>query len=299
MKLAYYIAVHHKPYQFEWLLKALYNETDLFLIHVDKKSPNGFQAAIQGIVRAQQTHTQDNIVFLPRRRINWGGWSQVSNELSAMRVALASGHAWQYFINLSGQDYPIQSLPEIRRVLREAWPRNFIRVWSFDRVRAEEAEDPHLRKLISLEVFGRARELPFRLPNNGLSMDYKGSQWHILTRESCQWFLDDPVARRLARWLRFWRCPEEVFFQAAIMNGPFIDLRMEDSGRLFSFPGHRPSTLVVSDLERILASSDLFARKFDAAVDRQVLESIAEKRGYPVVHDHLLDDPRSGLVAHS
>jgi Core-2/I-Branching enzyme len=282
LKLAYYIAAHHKAYQFEWLFKALYNETDLFIIHIDKKSPREFQLAIENIVRTQEKFTLKNTVFLPPRRVNWGGWSQVSTELGAIRIALQSEHQWQYFVNLSGQDYPIQSLPEIRRTLREAWPRNFIRVWSFDRVRSEEPEDPHLRKLVSIEMFGRVKQLPFRLPNCGLSTDYKGSSWHILTREYCQWLLVDPIASRLAKYLQFWRCPDEVFFQAAIMNSPFIDLRMEDSGRLFFFPG--PKILESSDLGRILASSDLFARKFDTAVDRAVLESIAEKRGYPVVH---------------
>jgi Core-2/I-Branching enzyme len=283
LKLAYYITVHHKAYQFEWLFKALYTDTDLFIIHIDRKSPEEFRLAIENIVRAQQTSAQTNVFFLPRRSVHWGGWSQVSTELRAIRAAFECGREWQYFVNLSGQDYPIQSLPEIRRTLREAWPRNFIRVWSFDHVRSVEPEDPHLRKLISIELFGRVRQLPFRLPDLGLSVDYKGSQWHILTREYCQWILVAPIANRLASYLRFWRCPEEVFFQAAIMNSPFIDLRMEDAARLFVFPGHRPSTLETSDLGRIFASSDLFARKFDAAVDRSVLESIAERRGYSVV----------------
>lgn len=276
MAHAYYIALHHKPEQFQWLFEAIYTADDLFLIHVDRSAPDAVKAAV-GV----QTAGLPNVVTLPSRTVQWGGWSQVDAELRALRYALGQPANWQYFINLSGQDYPIKSRDEIGRCLDAAAGRNFIRAVPFATIAATEPDDPHLRKRTAVEVFGHVVRLPFRLPAvRGLDTDYKGSQWHMLSHEFCQWALADPVARTIARHLRFARIPDEIFFPALIMNSPFRDLRMPDCGRLFLWPG--PKTLGVDDLGLIEASSDLFARKFDATIDREVLEVLARQCAFPV-----------------
>ena len=276
MSQAYYIAAHHKSYQFRWLFASLYNESDLFLVHIDRKACEAFEADCAAAIGAAP-----NVIVLPRMDVNWGGWSQVKSELSAMRLALRAEQRWSYFVNLSGQDYPIQSRSHIQRSLEQAWPRSFIRVWSHEQVRSTDPLDPHLANRVSVELFGKVKSFPLRFPPSPGKLAYKGSQWHALSREFCSWVTSDLVARRLAGRLRFSLCPDEVFFQAAIMNSPFMHQRMSDCGRLFFFPG--PRVLGVADLTAILDSDNLFARKFDSRVDRDVLIEIARNRGFPIL----------------
>lgn len=276
MRLVYYIAAHHKPYQFRWLFESLREPDDVILIQVDRKAPAEVYEAIH-----KAANGRPNTHFLPRRNVLWGGWSQVTSELTAMRYALALGSDWHYFINLSGQDYPIQSDDAIRKALTDAWPRNFIRVWTFDRVRELEPQDPHLLQRCEMEAFGRIISLPFAaMGPKDLDVEFKGSQWHILSREFCEWVVSSPIARRLSTHFQFTRVPDETFFQAAIMNSPYRDQRMPDAGRLFFFPG--PKVIDNADLNRVLGASEFFARKFDAAVDHSVLEILASTHGYRV-----------------
>jgi hypothetical protein len=205
MKCVFYVAAYHKPYQFHWLYSAISNDADLLLLHVDRNAPEDIRAKYSAIASGRS-----NVIELPGRPVVWGGWSQVSAELAAIRFALQADRNWKYFINLSGQDYPIQSLATIRQVLADAWPRSFIRVWPFERVRTTEPDDPHLRGKVVIELFGRIRWLPFRLPKLG-DARYKGSSWHMLTRDFCRWLVLDPVPRRLANHLRFSFAPDEVF----------------------------------------------------------------------------------------
>ena len=271
-RIAYYLAAHHKPRQFAWLFSSIYTEQDLFLVHVDKKASPADYEAITKIVGGGP-----NIVLLPRRTENWGGWSQVGAEMAALKVALGDSGDWDYFINLSGHDYPIKSPQDIRSTLARAYPQNFIRAWSFDKVRGTEPDDPHLRREMALEIGRHTRKLGVGLPGGAKYLQFKGSQWHMLTREFCEWLANDKVPRRIARRLRFTHCPDETYFQAAIMTSPFADRRAPDCGRFFEFPG--PRTLVLDDLQQLLEVDDLFARKFDEDVDGEILRQLAERLG--------------------
>jgi hypothetical protein len=274
VKFAYYISAHHKPYQFRWIYSAISDQNDLILVHVDKKTPARIAKQILSIVSGRE-----NVVILPRRSVNWGGWSQVTNELRAIRTALAIDRDWKYFINLSGQCYPIKSRHSIRQTLEAAYPRNYIRCWPFDDIALTRPDDPHLYNRAHVEIFGAVRALPFKLPRRLLGSNCKGTQWHQLSREFCEWLASAPVVRRLGWTHRFSLVPDELFFQAAIMNSPYRHLRMDDAARFFIFPG--PQVLRAADLDRIFASDALFARKFDAEIDRDPLDAIAERCGYP------------------
>ncbi len=50
-RFAYFIMVHHLPLQFEWLMRAIYDPDDLFLVHVDLKSRLGIKADRRGVMR--------------------------------------------------------------------------------------------------------------------------------------------------------------------------------------------------------------------------------------------------------
>lgn len=258
-------------YQFRWLWKAIYSCNDVYCIHIDAKAPQPFHIEVREYVGSRP-----NVVYLESRSITWGGWSQVVAELDAMKLVLDLFDEWSYWINLSGQDYPIKPLAVIKESLVKSG-LNFIRVWTFDRVAIEEPYDPHLRQHAHIELGKRIRNfhVPVPLPTK---LRYKGSNWHMLTREFVVWLQAAAVTNTAARRIRFLRSPDEIFFQALIMNSPFMALRADDSGRFVRWPG--PKILKEEDAKEIAASSDFFARKFDEAVNGTILQHLARAGAY-------------------
>jgi hypothetical protein len=274
MRLAYFFTLHHKFSQFRWVFDALYSPTDFFLIHVDKKSPQEFYEEVTTYIAERP-----NVYFLPRRTVNWGGWSQVAVELDGMKRACQLESAWSYFVNMSGQDYPIKCREDILKNYTTAWPRNFIRVWHLDQIRQAEPSDPHLKRPLRIEAFNHIFRTGIRLPMpRRVDIQYKGASWHALTREFCNWIVMQGPCKQIARSVKYSFSPDEVFFQAMIMSSPFRDLRTPDFGREVIWPG--PKTLRMEDYPRLAASPALYARKFDESIDRDILIRLAQDYGY-------------------
>ena len=268
MKTAYFIAVHHKATQFQWLWRAIYSGMETYCIHVDAKSPQAFHTEIRKIVGDAR-----NIHWLPSRSIAWAGWSMVVAELDAMRLMVAEGGDWQRWVNLSGQDYPVKPMEQIRDLLA-ASTSNHIRCCSFTEIAKGEPNDPHLKRRICLEYGGRIHHTPLRIPfPKKVNLEWKGSAWHMFTRSFCEWMVSSPLTRTVARTLRFTFCPDETFFQGLIMNGPFAETVDQDCGRFVLWPG--PKTLTIEHFSEIRQSRSLFGRKFDHAVDDQILHELA------------------------
>ena len=79
-------------------------------------------------------------------------------------------------------------------------------------------------------------------------------------------------------YVRFFRhvlIPDEIFFQTLIMNSSLRETVVDDNLRYVDWSREpAPAILEVSDLDRMLASGKLFARKFDETVDRDVLDRL-------------------------
>ena len=267
MKLAYVIAAHHYPHQLERMLHAVFDERNLYLIHVDR-------AASRDVHDVAERFAKDrpNVHVLASRRLVWGGPSLVYAQLAAMSEALKSG-TWDYFINLSGQDYPLRSQAEIRDELASRGPgKNFLEVLDFETSSASIR--PRLR-YYHVEFRGRLRRLRIhRAPPRGMKV-YWGSNFIILGRAFCEFLQTAPLAARCLRYFRFAKSSDEFFFQTAFMNSPFAGTLIPDNRRLIVWDGGaHPRTLTAADRERVLASDALFARKFDESVDSTLLDEL-------------------------
>lgn len=278
MKIAYCIMIHHMFAQFCWLFEAIYTKDDIFLIHVDKKANKDFYDQVKSYVGSRT-----NVRFLPRRPVTRFGWSVVSVELEAIRTLVSCTTNWQYFINLSGQDYPIKSCGCIRDQLQAEYPRNFIDVVPFDQMEKFDAKDPHLKRIFSFEMFGRLAQTRLQLPfPRSIDIRYKGPAWFILSREFCEWLVAEPITKRLATLVKYTWNPDELFFQSLIMNSPYRNLRGDHCGReIVWMPGFSsPKILGIDDYEQLCVSPAFFARKFDETIDCQILVDLAHDHGF-------------------
>ena len=278
MRFAYLITLHHKAYQFEWLLNALYNPEDLFLIHIDLKTLSGLKKNRRGVADRVRALIADkpNIRMMRPRYSNWGGWSLSRLALLAIDELLDHDSTWTHFINLSGQCYPTKTSGEIRSWIASAGEDQFIELIPFQEL---SADDWHLRRALMIETPVRAFALPIpRRPPRSCTVDHKGAQWVILTRAFCEWQQSARVRRDIIRYLAYSHLSDELIFQTLLLNGPYRERVTPHYGRSIVWPG--PKVMKAQDIDFLRNDHGLFGRKFDAAVDGDVLAALAESGGY-------------------
>ncbi|XP_072405701.1 beta-1,3-galactosyl-O-glycosyl-glycoprotein beta-1,6-N-acetylglucosaminyltransferase-like [Chiloscyllium punctatum] len=112
--LAYSMVIHQSIEMFERLLRSIDTPQNIYCIHVDRKSPSQFHAAVRAI--ASCFHN----VFVAAKLewVTYAGWSRVQADLNCMKELLESPVPWRYFINVCGQDFPLKTNREIIRSLR-------------------------------------------------------------------------------------------------------------------------------------------------------------------------------------
>lgn len=110
--LAYGIMVYKSPEQFEILLRAIYRPQNSYCVHVDKKTTSIVFKEFESIA-----HCFPN-VFLASTRIDvqWGYMSVLTQDLVCMKDLLKH-KKWKYFINLTGQEFPLRTNYELVKIL--------------------------------------------------------------------------------------------------------------------------------------------------------------------------------------
>lgn len=107
--IAYSIVVYHKIEMLDRLLRSIYAPQNFYCIHVDKKSPESFFAAVKGIVSCF-----DNVFISSQlESVVYASWSRVQADINCMKDLYRKSSNWKYLINLCGMDFPIKTNQEI------------------------------------------------------------------------------------------------------------------------------------------------------------------------------------------
>lgn len=81
------------------MIEFLSNEDCAFFIHIDGKSDINDFSSIRG----------KNVFFIDKRvPVFWGEYSMVVSILSLIQNALAAAQKYDYFVLMSGSDYPLR-----------------------------------------------------------------------------------------------------------------------------------------------------------------------------------------------
>lgn len=266
--IAYLILVHRYPRQFKRLFRAIFHPANYYLVHVDKRSGVGLQTEIQDFLSSFA-----NASLLKSRNTLWGGYSLVDAELRGIEELLKIGSEWKFFINLSGQDFPLKSQTHIQDFLGRNIGNDFIKVANQSKIRPDtlsRIED------YCIEFSNRILRIPIKRQYLRGVTPYIGNQWMILSRKLCEHICYNPEVKRFKRFYRHTFIPDEGFFQTVIMNTSYEGTVLNDDKRTIVWVPIgtiklRPKDFTSKDAEFLLSSQGLFARKFDETVDTGIL----------------------------
>jgi hypothetical protein len=290
MIIGFILLTHEKPHQALRLIRRL-NELYAFppiVCHHDF-SQSDFP----------QNQAPGNLSFVrPHVRTRWGDFSLVEATLRAMRRMLDRPDGPDWFVLLSGADYPIKPAWKVRDDFQQAGCDAHLDHTLIDPARCDNAWKLAYRSryfCLPVSVPGwtktrgfhwRTLKLPHRLSSWFLpfSRDFPcsaGSQWFNLNRRAAEYILAQTQANpRVYRHFGVTNFPDEAYFQTTLANARFLSLHPNHFRYIdWSSDGPKPKTLDLTDLPKLIASPAHFARKFSLdrvdlldALDRAVDE---------------------------
>ncbi|MEO1070157.1 MAG: beta-1,6-N-acetylglucosaminyltransferase [Cyanobacteria bacterium J06638_6] len=300
-KVLYLVASHTNPLQVARLAKQLCQASanTHILIHHDAAG----QPLDEGLIGYQNRVN----LFPEPIKVQWGGFSVVEMELRCISWLLDNAVEFDWLVLLSGQDYPIQPLSRLEGLLANTSQDGFIDYfpansppptqWNWDKHLSLERYwfryytvpaqlkwlfrklyrpvnwNPWLRLKggrFGAKIALRRRTTPF----DSTFQCYGGSQWHILNRRCVKYiqhFVD--TCPDIVEYYRHTLVPDESFFQTILVNNPDLKL-CNDNLRYISWTPPYPAVLQNQDFDALMSSGKYFARKFDAAVDTEILDRL-------------------------
>ncbi|MDO9581191.1 MAG: beta-1,6-N-acetylglucosaminyltransferase [Bacteroidales bacterium] len=290
--IAYFILVHRFPEQFKRLFKAIYHPENYYLIHLDKKTGVEIYEDIEEFLI-----DFPNTYILESENVVWGGYSMVQAELNGIKYLLNLNVEWDFFINLSGQDYPLKSQKIIREYLSQNHGNSFIKIANQLSVRPETM---NRIENYFLETENGFLGAPYKRAYLKDVIPYIGGQWMILTRECCEFICNSGEAKKFEDYYLNTLIADESFFQTVLMNTSFEGkLTNDDKRAIIWIPDIgiklrsktftesdtksliasgkiklRPKTFTDEDIDFLLEGDNLFARKFDDNIDENIIDNM-------------------------
>jgi len=267
--IAYLILVHRYPHQFKRLFRAIYNPTNYYVVHVDKKSGAKLRIEIQDFLSSFP-----NTLMLQSENAVWGGYSLINIELRGIEELLKMGSKWKFFINLSAQDFPLMSQKQIQNFLNKNTGKDFIKIADQKKYRSKTLS--RIQNFV-IEFGGKIYRTPIKRPFIKGVTPYIGNQWMILTRKFCEFVSQSPEINKFKGFYKHTFIPDEGFFQTVIMNTSYKGDIVNDDKRIIDWVPMgiiklRPRDFVTKDATYLFTNNGLFARKFDETVDARILK---------------------------
>ena len=283
-RIFYLLQLHERAVQqILRLFRAIYHPAHFYYLHVDAH----FDYLYHSLLPLEKMYKNVKLAS-SRYRTMWGGASLLDMVMGVMREALWNiDWEWDYFVNLSGADFPVRSNEEITRVLGEHLGENFVKPHNGDSEVFITKQginytfiqcDDHMWKL-------GPRQLP-----QGITID-GGSDWITLHRDFIEFVLttDDILLRQLKLFFKYTLLPVESFFHTVLRNSRFCHTYVKHNLRIVNWIrklgckcqykhivdwcGCSPNDLRQGDIRKLIDQPEyiLFARKFESIVDNVIL----------------------------
>lgn len=299
MRLACIVLAYHLPEHLARLVSSLRHPQVNVYLHIDSRK------RLRPFKRAFADAGLSDVALLPRHPSRWGSAECVDAILEGISAGVAD--RCDYFLLISGQDFPLRPTGEIVEFFG-ANPRNYIESFELPTPRWRYG-GRYRTDFYTYDLFGRRETCIPRgedtsylswkghLLNGALRLrtltkprrrfpsyaqPVGGSQWWNLNRDAAEYVLrfvgEHPDYRRYHEHTLL---PDELFFQSILLGTDFARHHevVNDSLRFMRWPpdATHPRVLTLDDLREMLASENLFARKFDPGVDATVIDRLVER----------------------
>jgi hypothetical protein len=285
-------------------LNAMFDSPPIAVHHDFGKNPN-FIANCPSNVRLVQPHVDTK----------WGDFTCIEAAVRAIRLLYAGPQTPDWFVYLSGSDYPIKPAAKILADLQSSTfdahiqhlplvYKKYPTWWQkicFKRTCSVRVTVPWITKKLKLTTRNYWISNPLftmgRLPYSDHLKPFAGEAWFCANHRAAQTILDFyDTDRALAEHCRQILVPEETYFHTVLANAPGLKLSQnyfryvdwaapgtsEEPLNFSEVPndeaniGSNPKTLTMEDLPKISKSSAHFARKFGDQPDSLILNTLDE-----------------------
>jgi hypothetical protein len=274
LKLAYTLAVHKNAEQVADLIRLVGRRGDYVLVHCNPLSGPAFRHAVEENCRIGCDAT---VFFARPRPVTWGGFSLTQVIVEGVRELVRRADDWSFAINLTGQCLPTQPIAALEEFLSGRPESNFLECFDIETAWPDAA---YRFKRYYLDLGGRLinTHIPRPFPPR-FFRPYGGCGEFILNRKFCEYVTESAAADRIVRYLRFAQLPDELWLQSVIMNSPY-STSVTEHARLNIFADRdspNPNILTMRDWDQLISPRYFFARKFDPAVDKEVMIALINR----------------------
>jgi hypothetical protein len=230
----------------------------------------------------------------------WADFALVEATVQALQLMYKVADAPDWFVLLSGADYPIKTASQILDDLASSGHDAYIQheqityddykndlksnmLWlknSYQRYCKKSFTFNYSKKYFAqLNIEIRLEHPLFTKPFLPFSKKlacFSGSQWFCANRKSAEYIIDF-YSQKTALTLHYGKLKyaDESYFQTILANASHLKLKNDRRRYIdWSGGGSHPKTLLIEDLPNLLASSAHFARKFDIDIDNKILDEL-------------------------
>ena len=285
-KQAYLIVAHKNDFTFQHLLSVLDDERNDLFIHMDKKNEEYSEEDVR-----KQIH-RSNVYFTKRLDVHWASYQQISAELELLKLSVKTGN-YMYYHLISGEDFPLKSQKEIYEFFQENKGKEFV---GFDRKEFDErlyGNRVRYYHFVQLH-WDRNRKMQFKMyrkldqwfewiqkligiRRNKDIVFQKGPNWFSITNELANYVVEKE--EWIHQTFKNTCFTDEVFLQTLVINSKFknalyykgYDDNYVSIVRLIDWNRGGPYVFRLEDLDELLQSDRMFARKFVATIDQDVI----------------------------
>ncbi len=295
MKIAFIILAYKNPFQLRSLVECLQHPDHHFYIHVDQTK------TIEPFLEELRLLHGANIEFLPRINSYWGSYQTVKALIAGLKSAYHSATAFDYFIHLSGQDFPVSSVDHIREKLMAAAPASFL--YHF-KLPALNWNNGGLDRIEACQFFlGTKRVVLQKKAKNLISRllypcwnffrkrfdtgkDFYGGEFYFIFHRTATTLFFDNLEKYsgLAMRLKYTLIPEEIYLPTILMQSNVLKIQLvNDTLRYINWEeqSRSPKTLQEEDIARIKPDTYLFARKLDFNQPSPILDQLKRLIQHP------------------
>lgn len=283
-KMAYLIIAHKDDETFRTLCTMLDDERNDLFIHMDQKNKSYDETVLNGLLK------KSKVYHCRRNSVSWGGYSQIETELCLLKQATQAGHYCHYHL-LSGEDLPIKNNDTIYRFFISHAGEEFVNLMSdrfeyFDRVCYRYRFQDRIGRDKNLYSYLQQADLMLQktlhLTVNRNVNFQKGANWFSITDDFARYILNREDWIREV--FRHTLCADEIFLQTILCNSEYKDhlyYKQADDNycsimREIDWNRGGPYVFRTEDLRQLLDSDKMFARKFQADVDSNIIRLLKD-----------------------